>query len=82
MKGKHWLDRLMAHRALAWRLYLGLLGLLLMADWVVHHHVYFGPEGVFGFHAGYALLVGVVLVGLVRLLGPWLRRGEDYYDRD
>lgn len=82
MKGEHWLDRLARRRRLLGWAYLTLLALLLLADLLVHHHVYFGPEGLFGFHAGYALVVCAVLVGVAWLLGPWLRRKEDYYDRD
>jgi len=39
-------------------------------------------DGWFGFHAVYGLLACVAMVLFAKFLGIYLKRGEDYYDRD
>ncbi len=56
-------------------------GLLVVADFIVHRHVYMPLEKIPAFYAlyGFAALVGVVI--LAKLLRKAVGRSEDYYEK-
>lgn len=60
----------------------GLCALLLAAEPFVHKHGEFGFEGWFGFHGLFGLVACVALVLAAKGLRRWLKRPEDYYERD
>ncbi|MDA1101647.1 MAG: hypothetical protein O2967_22025 [Proteobacteria bacterium] len=78
---KHWLERPETIAKL-WRGGWVLLALLLGAEFGYHPHAYFTVDGWFGFHAFYGFSACVAMVLGAKLLGVYLKRGEDYYDRD
>ena len=55
-------------------------GGLLLADFVVHRHVYHAWEGLWGFYAIYGFVACVLLVLIAKEMRKLLMRGEDYYD--
>jgi hypothetical protein len=65
-----------------WAVFAVVLLLSLVPEFFIHHHATFGPEGHFGFYAGYSLLACLAWVAVARLLGGLLRRRETYYDPD
>lgn len=66
----------------AWGITLLALAGLLIAEFFVHHHSYFGFEDHYGFYAwyGFAASAGLVIAG--KLLSTVLKRPEDYYKDD
>ena len=54
--------------------------MLLLADFVVHRHVYHEWEGLWGFYAGYGFVACVLLVLIAKEMRKLLMRSEDYYD--
>ncbi len=81
MDEKHWLER-PENIAKLWRGGWVLLALLLLAEFSYASHPYFTVDGWFGFHAFYGFLACVAMILGAKLLGVYLKRGEDYYDRD
>jgi hypothetical protein len=76
-----WLDRPENVR----RVYLGvwvLCALLLVIEPFVHKHGEFAFEEWFGFHGGYGFVACVALVLAAKGLRVWLKRPEDYYERN
>ena len=57
-----------------------LCGLLVIADVVVHRHVYHDWENIPAFYAIYGFIGCVVLVLIAKEMRKVLMRGEDYYD--
>ncbi|KZY72975.1 hypothetical protein A3742_06550 [Oleiphilus sp. HI0071] len=55
-------------------------GLLVVADFVVHRHIYHEWEKIPAFYAIYGFVGCVVLVLIAREMRKFLMRGEDYYD--
>jgi hypothetical protein len=55
-------------------------GLLVLADFVVHRHIYHDWEKIPAFYAIYGFVGCVVLVLIAREMRKVLMRGEDYYD--
>ena len=54
--------------------------LLVLAEFVIHRHVYHPWEGLFAFHAGYGFVACVVLVLAATQMRKLVMRDEDYYD--
>jgi len=52
----------------------------LLAETAVRHHASFGVDGTFGFYVWYTVACAAAGVGLARLVGAVLRRGDDYHD--
>ena len=77
---RHWLERPDAVRKL-WRVGLLALGLTLVAELLYDGHPHFGVDGLFGFNAAFGFLACVAMVLFAKLLGVFLKRDEDYYDR-
>lgn len=62
---------------------LGMLcGLAFLADLAYTKHPHFGVERVLGFYAVYGFIGSVALVLTAKGMRPWLRRDDDYYERD
>lgn len=55
-------------------------GLLVVADFVVHRHIYHDWEKIPAFYAIYGFVGCVVLVLIAKEMRKILMRGEDYYD--
>ena len=77
---RHWLVRPGTIRLL-WLVFAGILGLSVIAGLFVHQHDHFGIAGSFGFFAWYGFFTCVAMVVLAKLLGLFLKRPEDYYQR-
>lgn len=54
--------------------------LLVIADFIVHRHIYHDWENIPAFYAIYGFVGCVVLVLVAREMRKVLMRGEDYYD--
>lgn len=61
------------------RIFYALCGLLLLADFVVHRHIYVDFERIPTFYAIYGFVACVVLVLLAKVMRKGLMRKEDYY---
>ncbi|WP_101760517.1 hypothetical protein [Oceanicoccus sp. KOV_DT_Chl] len=55
-------------------------GLLVVADFIVHRHIYHDWENIPAFYAIYGFVGCVVLVLIAKEMRKVLMRGEDYYD--
>ena len=55
-------------------------GLLVIADFIVHRHIYHDWEKIPAFYALYGFVGCVVLVIIAKEMRKILMRGEDYYD--
>ncbi|HPQ97659.1 MAG: hypothetical protein KDI44_05430 [Thiothrix sp.] len=67
------------------KIWIGVLLLVLLPEFFVHHHAYFEAQGIhidasWGFHAWFGFLACVLLVLIARVLGFFLKRKDDYYD--
>lgn len=76
---KHWLVRAKTIRLL-WGLFIGILVLTVLVEFLIHKHDYFGLDGTFGFSAWYGFITCVAMVVGAKLLGYVLKRKEGYYD--
>jgi len=76
----HWLVRPATIRKL-WIISIVVLALTVLADFIAHHHAYFGIDGTFGFGAWFGFISCVVLVVGSKVLGAFLKRPDTYYDR-
>lgn len=54
--------------------------LLVVADFIVHRHVYHSAENIPAFYAIYGFVGCVVLVLIAKEMRKLLMRKEDYYD--
>ena len=79
MKRDHWLVRPESIKLL-WRLFLGILALTVLADLMIEHHPQFGFDATIGFAAWFGFLSCVVLIGIAKLLGMFLKRSDTYYE--
>jgi hypothetical protein len=56
--------------------------LLVLPDLFIHKHTLFSSvEGWPGFYALFGFIACVAIILISKLLGYWLKRPEDYYDR-
>jgi len=76
----HWLVRPRTIRLL-WLVFGIILALTVIAGPFVHQHEHFGIEASFGFYAWYGFITCVGMVVLAKLLGIFLKRPDDYYER-
>ena len=76
---KHWLVRKKTI-VLLWRFGLMILFLLVMADFFVHAHPYFGIDGSFGFYSWFGLITCIAMVLVAKALAIFLKRKDTYYD--
>ena len=77
---KHWLVRPETIRKL-WLVFAGILALTVFAGLFVEQYDHFGIEASFGFYAWYGFVTCVAMVVGAKLLGIFLKRPDDYYDR-
>jgi hypothetical protein len=77
----HWLARASTIRLL-WGVFIGVLALTVLAEFVVDLHPHFTIERVFGFGAWYGFLACAALIVFAKLLGVFLKRSDDYYRED
>lgn len=75
----HWLVRPNTIKLL-WRVGIGLLVLLVLADFVIHPHSSFGIDGSFGFYSWYGLLTCFAMILFSKFLAIFLKRKDTYYD--
>lgn len=80
MEREHWLVRPGTIRLLWWT-FLAVLAATVALEFLFPVEGHFGVDGSFGFHAWYGLLACAVLILFSRLLGVFLKRKDDYYDR-
>ncbi len=81
---RHWLYR-DENLPKLWIAQIVILVLALIPEFFVHHHGYFAQQGFtldagFGFYAWYGFLTCAGMVALAKVLGIFLKRGDDYYD--
>ncbi len=78
-KDMHWLRRPETIKKL-WQWGLVLLAVVALLDLFVNGYAYFGIDGTFGFYSWYGLLTCIAMVVVAKVLGVFLKRGDDYYD--
>jgi len=74
----HWLVRPSSIK-LMWRIFIAILSLTVMAQFLVPIKGYFGIDGWLGFGAIYGFLACLAMVLLAKILGFLLKRQENYY---
>jgi hypothetical protein len=62
------------------RVFYVMCGLLVIADFIVHRHVYHDWENIPAFYAIYGFVGCSVLVFVAKAMRKVIMRGEDYYD--
>lgn len=62
------------------RIFYGLCVLLVIADFIVHRHIYTELERIPAFYALYGFIACVLLVFAAKALRTILMRSEDYYE--
>ncbi len=62
------------------RVFYVVCGLLVIADFLVHRHIYHSWEKLPAFYALYGFVGCVILVLIAKEMRKFLMRGEDYYD--
>jgi hypothetical protein len=77
---KHWLVRPETIRML-WLVFGGILALTAVAGLFIEQYDHFGIEASFAFYAWYGFITCVGMVVLAKLLGIFLKRPDDYYQR-
>ena len=75
----HWLVRPHNIRKL-WIVFIAILALTVLAEFVWHPHPYFTLDAIFGFGAWFGFLACVALVAFAKVLGVLLKRKDTYYD--
>jgi len=78
---KHWLVRKKTIQLL-WRGGMVILLLLVIADFFIHAHPYFGIDGTFGFYSWFGLITCIGMVLFAKALGIFLKRKDTYYDNE
>jgi len=59
---------------------LGILAILVLADFFIHPHAAFGIDGTFGFYSWYGLLTCFAMILFSKILALFLKRKDTYYD--
>ncbi len=82
---KHWLYR-RENLPKLWAAQIAVLVLAIVPEFFVHGHPHFAQPGFaldasFGFYAWYGFLTCAGMVALAKVLGIFLKRKDDYYDR-
>lgn len=76
---KHWLVRPATIRLL-WGIFVAVLALSVLIQFVVPVKAHFGIDGSFGFNAWYGLAVCAGMILFAKLIGVFLKRHDNYYD--
>ena len=77
---KHWLY-LPATRRKLWIAGCIVLAFTVIAELFIKLHPYFSITGLFAFHAVFGFLSCVAMILFARLLGFFIKRKENYYDK-
>ncbi len=77
----HWLVRPKSIRLL-WQVFAGVLVLTVLAQVLIKIKGYVGVDAWFGFGAAFGFLSCLAMVLFAKLLGTFLKRGEDYYKQE
>lgn len=75
----YWLTR-PATIGLLKKLFIAALVVLVLADFAVEHHSYFGIDGTFGFGAWVGFVTCMALIAGAKMFGKLLKRPDSYYD--
>ncbi len=82
MDKTHWLDE-PQHVKLLWRLFLGVLVLIVAIGALTPLHPYFDIESVFGFYAWFGFVACAAMIVVAKGLALLLKRPDTYYrERD
>lgn len=65
-----------------WKIFIAILVLSVVAQFLVESHPHFAPEHLFGWNALYGFLACAALIVLAKALGLLIKRNERYYDDD
>jgi hypothetical protein len=76
---RHWLARPETIRKL-WRVFIAVLVVVVLAEFLVPHETHFAVERIFGFYALFGFVACAVLIVLAKALGVFLKRPDTYYD--
>ena len=79
MMDDHWLVRPKTIRLL-WIVFIAILALTVLAEFVIKAKGHFGLDGSLGFNAWYGFGACVVLIVGPKVLGVMLKRGDTYYE--
>jgi cell division protein FtsW (lipid II flippase) len=63
------------------RIFYVICGGLILADFLVHRHVYHNWESLWGFYGVFGFVACVVLVLVAKEMRKLIMRKEDYYDK-
>jgi hypothetical protein len=75
----HWLVRPASIRLL-WRVFIAVLVLSVLAEFLVAHHPHFRVESVAGFGAWYGFLACAGMIVFAKALAVFLKRPDTYYE--
>lgn len=75
----HWLARDSTIKRL-WILFAVILVAIVLADFAIEHHPYFGLDGTFGFGAWFGFVSCVALIVFAKAFGALLKRPDTHYD--
>jgi len=75
----HWLVRPATIRLL-WRVFIAVLALTVVAEFLVAHHPHFRIESVAGFGAWYGFLACAGMIVFAKGLALFLKRPDTYYE--
>jgi hypothetical protein len=75
----HWLVRPASIRLL-WRVFIAVLVLTVLAEFLVAHHPHFRVESVAGFGAWYGFLACAGMIVFAKALAVFLKRPDTYYE--
>ena len=78
---QYWLDKPQNVRKLL-RVFYAICAGLIIADWIIHRHIYHLWESLWGFYCLFGFVACVILVLAAREMRKVLMRDEDYYDHD
>ena len=65
-----------------WRIFIAVLALSVVAQFLVEGHPHFAPERLFAWNALYGFLACAALIVIAKALGLLLKRDDRYYDDD
>jgi hypothetical protein len=75
----HWLVRPSSIRLL-WRVFIAVLALTVLAEFLVEHHPHFRVESFAGFGAWYGFLACAGMIVFAKGLAVLLKRPDTYYE--
>ncbi|MCK5296039.1 MAG: hypothetical protein KAJ75_04040 [Alphaproteobacteria bacterium] len=76
---KHWLARKSSIYHMKRIAYI-VLATLILCDFLIHGHSYFGIDGTFGFYSWFGLIAGIAMILLSKTKAFIIKREDNYYD--